>query len=76
MYELLAAIDVVGGAGKRGVGHEVHRERGDVSGADYPPYGELRAQLGSTLVESISEQCGRQRCVDDHRITCIAAEIR
>ena len=30
--ELLTAVDVIGRPGGRGVGHEVHRQRGDVIG--------------------------------------------
>src|SRR3954452_25294149 len=33
--QLLAAVDVVGGAGERRVGHDVHGERGDVGRAHH-----------------------------------------
>jgi hypothetical protein len=55
VHELLTAIYVVRGSSERRVDHQVYGERGNVGGADHPPDGKLRAQLGSTLVEPSSE---------------------
>lgn len=56
--ELLSAVDVVGRAGERGVGHDVDGERGDVGGTDDAADGERRAQLVPALLELVSEQRG------------------
>ena len=53
--ELLAAVDVVGRAGERGVGHEVHGECGDVGGSDDAADRERGAELVAALVELIAE---------------------
>ena len=53
--ELLAAVDVVGRAGERGVAHEVHGERGDVGGSDDTADRERGAQLPAALLELLAE---------------------
>lgn len=63
--DLLAAVDVVRGAGESGVGHEVHGERGHVGGPDHAPDGERGPELSPAGVELIAEQRGRQRRVDE-----------
>ncbi len=54
--ELLAAVDVVGRAGERRVGHHVDGERGDVGGADDAADRQCRPQLIAAFLESIAEQ--------------------
>jgi hypothetical protein len=54
--ELLAAVDVVGGAGERGVGHDVDGERGDVGGADDAADRKCCPQLVAPLLELVAEQ--------------------
>ena len=63
--ELLAAVDVVRRAGERGVGHDVNGERGDVGRSDDPPDRERGTQLVAPRLESVAEQRGRQRGVDE-----------
>jgi hypothetical protein len=50
--QLLTAVDVVGGAGEGRVRHDVHRQRGDVLGADHPADRQRRAQLVTALAVS------------------------
>ncbi len=54
--ELLAAVDVVGRAGERRVGHDVDGERGDVGGTDDAADRERRPQLVPALLEPVAEQ--------------------
>src|SRR5215469_8501377 len=63
--ELLAAVNVIGSAGKSGVDHDVHGERGDVRWPDHAPDGQSGTQLIAALVEVIAEQGGRQRGIDE-----------
>ena len=63
--ELLAAVDVVGRAGERGVAHEVHGERRDVLRADHAPDRQRVAELSPPLVEPLTEQRRRQSRVDE-----------
>ncbi len=63
--ELLAAVDVVGRAGERRVGHDVHGERGDVGRSDDASDRQRRAELLAALVELVAEQRRRQRRVDE-----------
>jgi arginine/lysine/ornithine decarboxylase len=46
---LAAAVDVVGRAGDRGVGHQEHGERGQVFRLDHPADGQLGPQLLAAL---------------------------
>jgi hypothetical protein len=62
---LLAAVDVVGRAGDRRVGHDVHGEGGDVVRPDHAPDGQCRAELVAALVEVPAEQRRGQRRVDE-----------
>ena len=63
--QLLAAVDVVRRAGERGVGHQVHGERGDVVRPDDAPDRQRRAQLLAARLEPVAEQRRRQRRVDE-----------
>ena len=54
--QLLAAVDVEGRPGQRGVGHEVDGERGDVGGADDAADRQRVAQLLAARVELVAEQ--------------------
>ena len=65
--QLLAAVDVVGRAGERGVAHQVHGERGDVLRPDDAPDRQRGAQLLAARVELVAEQRRRQRRVDEAR---------
>src|SRR4051812_34364570 len=51
--ELLAAVDVVGRAGERRVGHEGNGERRDVGRPDHAADGERGAQLLAPGLESL-----------------------
>jgi hypothetical protein len=62
---LLAAVDVVGRAGQRGVGHDVHGEGGDVGRPDHAPDGQRRAELVAARFEVVAEQRRGQRRVDE-----------
>ena len=53
--ELLAAVDIVGRAGQRGVGHDVHGEGGDVGRPDHAPDGQRGAQLVAARIEVIAQ---------------------
>ena len=64
-HELLATVDVVGRACKRGVGHDVNGERGDVGWADDAAEGERRAQFLPPGLKPVSEQRCRQRGVNE-----------
>ena len=68
---MLAAVDVVGGPVERGVGHDVHRERGDVGGADDTTDG----QRGPQLVPAILE-IGRARSDADNGVSTKPAAMR
>src|SRR5215471_8949306 len=46
--QLLPAVDVVGPASERRVGHDVHGKRGDVGWSHDTPYGKRRTQLLAT----------------------------
>jgi DNA-binding CsgD family transcriptional regulator len=63
--ELLPAVDVVGRPGDRGVGHQLHGQRGDVGRTDHPPDGQRGAQLGAPRLQAGAEQPGRQGRVDE-----------
>ena len=63
--ELLAAVDVEGGASERRVDHDVHRQRGDVGRPDHAADGQRGPELGAPLVKSVAEQRGGQRRVDE-----------
>jgi len=63
--QLLAAVDVVGRPGHRGVGHQVHGQRGDVGRPDHPPDGQRGAQLGAARLQVSAQQPGRQGRVDE-----------
>ena len=54
--ELLAAVDVVGRAGERRVGHDVHGKRGDVGRSHHAPDGQRNTELVAELVQVIAEQ--------------------
>ena len=54
--QLLAAVDVVGRAGERGVGHDVDGERGDVGRADDAPDRQRRAELLASGVQVVAEE--------------------
>ena len=54
--ELLAAVDVEGRAGDRGVGHEVDGQCGDVGWADEAADRQRGAELLAALVDLIAEQ--------------------
>ena len=59
--ELLAAVDVEGRAGDRGVGHEVDGQCGDVGRADDAADRQRGTELLAVLVDLIAGQRGRQR---------------
>ena len=61
---MLAAVDVEGCAGDRGVGHEVDGRRGDVGRPDDAADRQRGAELLAALVDLIAEQRGRRRRVD------------
>jgi hypothetical protein len=63
--DLLAAVDVVRGAGQGGVGHQVHGDGGDVPRPDDAPDRERGAELLASRVELVAEQRSRQRSVDE-----------
>jgi hypothetical protein len=48
---LLAIVDVAGGAGQGGVGHDVHGEHGDVGRSNDAPDEQRIAELLTTFVE-------------------------
>src|SRR4051812_8874454 len=73
LHELLAAVDVVGRAGERAVGHQVQGQRGDVAGPDHAPDGQGRAQLFPAVVELVPEQLGGQGRGDQGRGERVAA---
>jgi hypothetical protein len=76
---LLSAVDVVGGAGNGGVGHEVHGERGDVGWADDALDRERAAEVLAAGVELIAEEDGGQRVSTNPaaiRLTRIGASSR
>jgi hypothetical protein len=54
--ELLAAVDVEGGAGDGRVGHEVDREGGHVGRPDHAADRERGAELGPACFEVVAEQ--------------------
>lgn len=54
--ELLAAVDVVRGAGERAVAHDVHGESGDIGRADHPSDGKPRAQFLAPGIDLIPQQ--------------------
>ena len=58
---MLAAVDVVRRAGERGVGHDVHGERGDVGRTDRPPDRQRGAQLITALVEFTAPEADKPR---------------
>src|SRR5579862_1286619 len=62
--ELLAAVDVEGRTGDRGVRHEVDGQRGDVGRADDAADRQRGAELRSALVDLVAEQRGRHGRVD------------
>src|SRR5690349_14089169 len=64
-YQLLAAVDVVRGAGQRGVLHEVDGQGGDVGRPDDATDRQRRAEILAAPVEVVAEQPGRQGCVDE-----------
>jgi hypothetical protein len=53
---LLAAVDVVGRAGERRLGHDVHGKRGDVGRSDHAPDRQRNTELVAALVQVIAEQ--------------------
>ncbi|HEY2471498.1 MAG TPA: hypothetical protein VGI45_27150 [Terracidiphilus sp.] len=55
-YELLPAIDIVGGARKGRVGHDVDDECRDVGRCDDAPDGKCSAKLIAAVVELISRE--------------------
>src|ERR1700712_5324295 len=58
--ELLPPVDVEGGAGERGVGHDVHLERGDVGRLDDAVDRQGRPELLTPGVEAVAEDpCGQ-----------------
>src|SRR5215472_8901041 len=59
--ELLAAVDVEGRAGHRGVGHEVDGQCGDVGRADDAADRQRGAELLAVLVDLVAGQRGWQR---------------
>ena len=56
--ELLAAVDVEGRAGDRGVRHEVDGQRGDVGRADDAADRQRGTELLAALVDPVAEQGG------------------
>ena len=54
--ELLAAVDVEGRAGDRGVRHEVDGQGGDVGRADDPADRQRGTELRSAFVDPVAEQ--------------------
>src|ERR1700750_1300692 len=63
--ELLPAVDVVGRSGEGRVGHDVYGERGDIGRCDHAPDGKRGPKLIAAVVELITEERCRQRCVDE-----------
>src|SRR5215472_4265099 len=63
--ELLAAVDVVGGAGNRRVRHEVNGQCGDVLRADDASDRQRRAELLAARVQLVAEERRRERSVDE-----------
>jgi hypothetical protein len=60
--ELLAAIDVVSGAGQGSIGHDVYGQRGYVRRLDNSANGKFGTKLVPTIFEFIAEQrCGQWR---------------
>jgi peptide-methionine (S)-S-oxide reductase len=59
--KLLAAADVVGGAGHRGVGHDVHGERGHVRRGDHAANGQLGNDIGASYRSAIFYTDDQQR---------------
>ena len=62
--ELLPAVDVVRRSGEGRVGHDVYGER-DIGRYDHSPDGERGPKLIAAVVELITEERCRQRCVDE-----------
>src|SRR6185312_5441211 len=54
--KLLTAVDIVSGAGERGVDHRVQRQRGDVVGSHHAPDRQRGAQLVAAGVELVAKQ--------------------
>ena len=65
LYQLLAAVDVVGDSGDRCIHHKVDGERGDVVRPNHPPDRQRCSELLATRVQPIAEQRCRQRRVDE-----------
>jgi len=63
--ELLAAVDVEGGASDGGVGHDVEGEGGDVGGTDDAADGQGGAQVLAAGVELIAEELRREGRIDE-----------
>ena len=59
--DLLAAVDVVGRAAERRIGHDVHGERGDVGRTDDPPDRQRGAQLIAALVKFTAPEADKPR---------------
>src|SRR5919199_3728530 len=67
--ELLAAVDVVGGAGERGVDHDVHGECGNVPGTDDAPDGQRVAELLAALFKVVAQRpYPRSRVAGPYRV--------
>src|SRR6185312_3247301 len=64
-HQLLAAVDVVGGARERRVRHQVHRQLGHVGGPDDAPDREGLPQLLPARLDVLAQQPGGQRRVDE-----------
>ena len=58
--ELLPTVDVVGGAGERGVGHDVHGECSDVSRFHHAPDRQRLPELSTPCVKLISQTMTRR----------------
>src|SRR4051794_23274419 len=67
LHELLAAVDVVGRAGQGRVDHDVHRQRGDILGADDAADRDGLPEVLTTGLEVVAEQRRRQGRVDEAR---------
>src|SRR5580692_7862660 len=65
--ELLSAVDVIGCARERGVGHNVHGERGHVLRSDDTSDGKRGAKLVAAFFELIAQQFRGQRRVHESR---------
>src|SRR6478672_47766 len=62
-HELLTTVDVEGGAGQGGIGHQVNGQSADVRGGHDPADRELGPQFAPPVFQLVSEQRSRQRGV-------------